>query len=277
MQRFRKLWHVVRDFTARNQANAVEAYAAQAALFVVISFFPAAMLLLTLLPHLPFTESQVANAFARIIPDAITDFVRSFLQELYDGAPVSVTIITVALALWAASKGSVALMRGLDRIYGVHRTRGFLVLRLLASVYVLIFFVLLIVILAFLGFGGVVFNWLAQLFPVLASSMLVKRGLQSLVAFAVLFLLFWFLYVAVPRQHTHFLRQTPGALVAAGGWVGFSSLYSLYLDTIGGRSSYYGSLSIVMFALLWLYFCMYIFFVGAEINVWIAENLPKKK
>lgn len=270
-------YRAFRDFARRNQANAVEAYSAQAALFVVISFFPSAILLLALLPHLPFSEAQIADVFIQIIPDAIADFAQSILQELYAAPSIPLLSVTAVLALWSASKGSVALMRGLDRIYGIHRTRGYVFLRLLASAYVLIFFVLLVLILAFLGFGGVVFDWLSGFIPVLKTSVLLKRGLQFLVSFAVLFLLFWLFYIVIPRRRTHPLREIPGALVAAGGWVGFSSLYSLYLDNIGGVSFYYGSLSLVMFSLLWLYFCMYIFFVGAEINVWLVENLPKRR
>lgn len=272
MGQWRQAWHTVRDFAKRNQANAVEAYAAQAALFVVISFFPSALLLLSALPHLPFTEAQITNTFVQIIPAAIADFLQSVIEELYNSPRMTVTVITAVLALWSASKGSIALMRGLDRIYGIHRTRGYVVLRLLASVYVLFFFVLLTVVLAFLGFGGIVFDWLSQLFPSLLNSVLLKRGLRLAVSFAVLFLLFWLLYVATTRAWTRCFRQIPGALLAAGGWVGFSTLYSVYLNTIGGQSAYYGSLSIVMFSLLWLYFCMYIFFVGAEINVWLQEH-----
>lgn len=272
MRYARQLWRLFRDFSARNQANAVEAYAAGATLFLVISFFPGAVLLLSLLPRLPFTETQITELFVRIIPEAIADFVRRVLTELYDGSHVTVTVITAALALWSSSKGSVSLMRGLDRIYGVHRTRGYVFLRLLASVYVLVFFVILTIVLAFLGFGDVVLQWLSQLFPLFKEGVLWRRGLSFLLSFALLFFLFWFLYVAVPQRRNKWLQQFPGALLAAGGWVGFSSLFSLYLNRIGGTSSYYGSLSIVMFSLLWLYFCMYIFFIGAEINVWIDEG-----
>ncbi len=277
MQKIRRVWYALRDFAARNLANAVSAYAAEATLFVVMSFFPSALLLLSLLPHLPFDAVQIENVFQQVIPEAIATFLQSVLQELYDAPPVTATVITAALALWSASRGSAALMRGLDRVYGIHRARGYVVLRLLASVYVLFFFVLLIIILAFLGFGGVVFDLLAQLFPALVTSMLLRRGLQSLVSFAVLFLLFWLLYVAAARQWARGLSHACGALVAAGGWVGFSSLFSYYLNRIGGYSLYYGSLSIVMFSLLWLYICMYIFFVGAGVNVWLRTHRQRLK
>lgn len=285
MLRLNRWIQVVKDFCKRNQANAVEAYAAQAALFVVMSFFPAALLVFTLLPLLPFSETQVTGAFLDIVPSAIAGFARDIVEELYTTA-TSVTLISFSAVfmLWSASKGSVALMRGLDRIYGVHRTRGYLFLRMLASFYLLLFFLVLMLVLAFLGFGSQVFNWLSQWVPVLSTSVFVKGSLQFLVSFAVLFVMFLLLYIAVPQRRTSFFREMPGALMASVGWVGFSWIYSIYLDNIGGFSLYYGSLSLLMFSLIWLYFCMYIFFVGAEVNVWLQETLwprtgkpPKKK
>lgn len=278
MIHIRRVYVTIRDFLQRNLSNAVGAYAAQAALFVVLSFFPAAILMLALIPYLPFSEAQIAGAFMEIVPEAIAEFVHSIVQELYDTSSVPLISITAAVALWSSAKGALALMRGLDRIYGVRRTRGYFFLRLLATLYTLLFFVVLMLLLAFLGFGGVVFDWLSQWIPVLSTSVFVKGSLQFIVSFAVLFILFLLLYIAIPQRRTKLLREVPGALVAAGGWVGFSSLYSYYLDNMGVLSLYYGSLSLVVFSLLWLYFCMYIFFVGAEVNVWIHENWkPRKK
>ena len=41
-----------------------------------------------------------------------------------------------------------------------------------------------------------------------------------------------------------------------------------------GASSIYGSISIVAFTMLWLYFCMCIFFYGAALNRYVSA--PKK-
>jgi membrane protein len=96
-----------------------------------------------------------------------------------------------------------------------------------------------------------------------------------LLLLGVLTLIFWLLYTAVPhrrsRLKTRLLRELPGAVIAAVGWVGFSLLYSFYIDRIG-NFSLYGSLTAVVLAMLWLYFCLYILFLGAEINVWLQQN-----
>lgn len=268
----RWLIRTVRTFLRRNQANAVEAYSAQAALFVVISFFPFALLLLAILPYLPISKIQMGSLLTEIVPNAIADYVQEIFNQLYATSSLSLISVTAVITLWSSSKGAMALMRGLDRIYGIQRRRGYFLLRLAASLYQLLLFFLLSCVLAFLGFGKLVFQWLIHWFPALTDNMFLKRSVQFLASFLVLFILFFFMYTVISRRKKHFLREVPGAVVAAGGWVGFSAVYSVYLDNINGISMYYGSLSLIMFSLIWLYFCMYIFFVGAEINVWLGEN-----
>ena len=156
MGTFLWVYRHVRDFLLRNRQNAVAAYSAQAALFLVLSFFPFAIFAIALVPYLPFTETQITDVFVEIVPPAIAEYGQSIVRELYQSTSISLLSVTVLVALWSSSKGSLALMHGLDRIYGVHRSRGYFLARLTASLYVLMFFVLLLAILIFLGFGRVV-------------------------------------------------------------------------------------------------------------------------
>ena len=272
----RRIYGGAQELFSLNRENAVEAYAAQAALFVVLSFFPAAILAAALLPLFSLSQTQVTGVFVEIVPEAIAEYAKGIVESLYADSSAPLISLTAVAALWTSSKGTVALIRGLDRIYGTNRTKGFLVLRLLGSLYELVFFLALVVILIFLGFGSTVFGWLSRWLPALKDSPLVKGTLQLIVSFAVLFVMIWFFYIIVPARRPRPLREIPGALVAAGGWVGYSALYSFYLDHVQGISAFYGSLSLLMFSLLWLYFCMYIFFVGAEVNVWLSKKRDKK-
>lgn len=60
--------------------------------------------------------------------------------------------------------------------------------------------------------------------------------------------------------------QIPGAFIAASGWMLYSYFYSLYIVYFPNASYIYGSLAAVILFMLWVYFCMIIFLVGAEIN-----------
>ena len=58
-------------------------------------------------------------------------------------------------------------------------------------------------------------------------------------------------------------------------WSLFSLGFSVYLDYYDGFSNMYGSLTTIILVLLWLYFCMYIVLIGAEINAYFEERLRR--
>ena len=67
------------------------------------------------------------------------------------------------------------------------------------------------------------------------------------------------------REH-ECLHVLPGAAGAACAWVIFSELYSWYVKHIARASALYGSLSVLLLMLLWLYACLSILFYGALLN-----------
>lgn len=63
-----------------------------------------------------------------------------------------------------------------------------------------------------------------------------------------------------------FISQLPGAITATIGWLGFSYLYSFYVDHISNYSSIYGAMTTIALLMVWLYACMYILFFGGWLN-----------
>ena len=74
-----------------------------------------------------------------------------------------------------------------------------------------------------------------------------------------------------------FYHHLPGAVFAAAGWMLFSYFYSLYTTYFTGVSYIYGSLTAVVLLLLWMYVCMIILLIGAELNKLIAGSDRKEK
>ena len=62
-----------------------------------------------------------------------------------------------------------------------------------------------------------------------------------------------------------FVYQIPGAVFSAVVWYIFSWLFSLYVD-MSGSFSIYGSIATPLIMMMWLYFCITIFLIGAFIN-----------
>jgi len=77
--------------------------------------------------------------------------------------------------------------------------------------------------------------------------------------------LFAMMYAYIPNEKLKFREQLTGAMFSAIIWSIFSWGFSLYVSRAGAYSIY-GSLSIIVIVMLWLYFCMYIIMVGAYLN-----------
>ena len=86
------------------------------------------------------------------------------------------------------------------------------------------------------------------------------------ITFALLTLLFTGLYCVFPHRKERFRDSLPGAAAAAGLWIVFTRLFTLYVEKLGNYSLYYGSLSTIAVAMLWLYVCMLILFCGGMLN-----------
>ena len=93
----------------------------------------------------------------------------------------------------------------------------------------------------------------------------------------ILTFIFIILYKLVPNKNFKLADHVPGALFAALGWEIFSYAYSIYIDYFADSSYLYGSLASIIFMLLWIYICMYILFLGAEINVFFHRYFQVAK
>ena len=80
----------------------------------------------------------------------------------------------------------------------------------------------------------------------------------------------------MPNRKSNIFYEFPGALLASVGWIVFSYGFSFYIDHMANFSVMYGSLTAIVLLLLWVYFCMYILFIAAELNYKIRNYVAKK-
>ena len=264
---FKKAGKVLGGLINDIMEDSISAYSAQAAFFVIISAFPLIMLLLTLLKFLPYFSGGVPLINIRFFPHDLNLFTQTVLQEIIDNSSNTVLSISAITAIWSSSTGVYSIMLGLTAAYSVKETRGYIQMRLLAIFYTLIFVVMLIAALGVLVFGNSIYQALLKYLPNAADYVpIISRGVRWLLGFGVLVLFFVISYIAVPDRKSTVMEELPGALVSAVGWVGFSYLYAFYIEHFGNYANIYGSLTAVVLLMLWLYFCMFIMLIGAEIN-----------
>lgn len=268
-------------FLNKMQNDYVGAFSAQAAFFIILCFFPFLMFLLTLLQYLPITESATLSAAVDIIPPALSSYMESIITEIYDKSSGTIISITVITTLWSASRGFLAIIHGLNSVYEIKESRNYIKLRITSTFYTLIFAIILIITLGFLVFGTSLYVWIENKIPILRDLALVIISVRTIVGLCILITFFMILFLFVPDRKSHFFSELPGAVLTAAGWMTFSYLYSFYIEHMGSYSYMYGSLTAIVLLMLWLYACMYMMFIGAEINVLLQgfnrQNQPSSK
>jgi membrane protein len=250
----------------------IAVYAAQASFFIVIAAFPFIMLLLTLIQFIPSVNQSDLLAFLiRITPEMVHSILVSIVSDLYIKSPGTVVSLTAVTALWSASLGIMSIERGLNRIYECVNPRNYVVRRLICSLYTIVFMISSIAALLVLVLGVSIRKMIVRRFPFMTPLISQAMGLGGIASVVILFLSFIALYTALPWKKQKPLEQIPGALFSVCGWGIFSYLFSIYFKYFKNFSYMYGSLTAIVLLMLWLYFCIYILFLGGVVNHYIRH------
>ena len=126
-----------------------------------------------------------------------------------------------------------------------------------------------------LVFGNSLHKVAVEYAPILTYVTEIILRLKGIVAIGILAVLFMVLYRFVPNRKVRLFRQAPGALFSAVCWYVFSIVFSLYVEYSPGLINMYGSLTTIVLVMLWLYFCMYIILIGAEINSYFEDQFRR--
>jgi membrane protein len=259
-----KLYYIIRDFSLQMKRQNISAYAASTAFFIFVSLVPMLVMICTIIPFTPLTEEILVTAVTDVTPDVMDGLAESLISEVYDKSAGILSIAVIA-TLWTAGKGILALIQGLNSVNDVDEKRNYVLLRIISSLYTLIMLAVVLVLLLVMVFGNQFAHLAIDRFPRLKPVAYFILNFRILFIVIVLTLVFSFIYTYIPNKKMKFREQLPGAFFAATVWSMFSWGFSLYV-TYSNSYSIYGSLSIIVIIMLWLYFCMYIMLIGAYLN-----------
>lgn len=254
----------IRKIMNRITEDRITVYAAQASFFVVISTVPFLSMLISIFSF--FLPADVRGAFSGYaIPENLMPALGNLLEDLQDMPNVSLLSLSAITVLWAASRGTAAIHTGIETVYRARRARNFLVHRIKSFLNTLAFLALILAVVALMLFGHLVDQWLSFI-PIMEIVMKLRIPFFMLFMCAV----FAIMYRSTARRSDCVRKplryHLPGAVFASVGWMLFSYFYSLYIQYFPRASYIYGGLAAVCLMMLWLYFCMMILLLGAEIN-----------
>ena len=252
------------------------AYAAQAAYFFVLSMIPIILLLLTMVQFTSLTKDYIMNAVLQAFPTTVEGLIESIVDQVYSQSGTIIPI-TVLVALWSAGRGVLSITNGLNCVYESRETRNYVYLRIRASLYTVIFLVAIILSLVLSVFGNRIAIMLNQHFPVLVRLIDTVIRSRTLITLCILTLFWDTVYKYLPNRKnigkTTMKKQLPGAIFTACAWQVISFVFSIYLDIFTGFTTMYGSLTMIILIMLWLYMCMYVILLGGEVNAMLQRAI----
>lgn len=242
--------------------------AAGVAFYALLALFPAIGALVSLwgLVFEPHEIEQQLESLGAMLPPEAASIITTQAHKVVSDAGDGLTLAAVGgliLAIWSATKGTKALMEGLNVVHEETEHRGFLKLNFVALMLTLCGIVGIVIALGLIAVLPALLEYLGL--GDTAEGLLVWLRWPLLFVFALgaLGMIYRF---APSRDVPHWRWVTLGAAAATLLWVIGSLLFSVYVHNFGSYNETYGSLGAVIILLVWFWLTAYIVLLGAELN-----------
>lgn len=254
--------------------------AAASSFYLLFAVFPSIILIFSLLELLDLGLAGrlelAMPALSAVIPLEILAVLGDFLDSVGRTSSIPFLSLSILGLLWAASRGAGNTVASLHRIYHSQTRYNFLFLRLLGIIAIFVISVTLAIILLLLAFNRFLIAYLTEFFTLPDFLLKDEFGiLANLAAFILLTFVFTIVFVLLKRQR-HFLRLTIlSAMLTAAGWIVISHGLSYFISIQTRYYIMYGSITGIIFLMLWLYLAVYIMMSGAFLHAELIRKFPK--
>ena len=255
--------------------------AANTGYFIVLSVFPALLLVLSALSYTGLTVENLLEMLEGVLPQALMGTARQLILSVYKNASGAVAGVSALTAIWSSSRGVYGLLTGLNAIYGVSEDRGYLYTRFISVLYTFALEVVILLTLVLHVFGNSLLKFIRSLNLPAMTVLMDILDLRFVFLLVIQSLLFTLMFMILPNRRNRFWESLPGGLLASIGWLLFSNLYSVYVTHFPSYANIYGSVYAIAISMLWLYCCLEIIFFGGALNQLLArysaftKNNPK--
>lgn len=266
MKIVKALYNQVYYIFRKCKEDEVGIYAAQASFFITLSIFPFFIMLFSIIMLIPSGQDSINHFINTNMPNIIKDVLTTSINALSKSNNITALVISTITAIWSASKGVMSMMIGLYKINKVNQNRLYIINRGISMAYTFVFALALILSGILVVLGKKITSYIFKEFPDLSQVPYFSAITRYLLLFLSLVFFFTIVYKMANRKNTTLFKSIPGALFSAAGWLLFSFFFSLYIDKFANYSAVYGAFSSLILLMLWVYFIMYIMFIGEEIN-----------
>lgn len=254
----------------------VSSSGAQLAYFFLLSLFPLLIFILTLVPFLNLRPEQVFIFLETALPTETYKLISTTMREVLDTRSGSLLSIGIIATLWSASNGVNALVKSLNRSYGIEETRPFLVARGMSLVLTLLFILIILVALILPVFGQTIGRTLFNEIGLGDNFLIVWKFIQILLPPLLIASVLLIVYWIAPNMPLFLKSVIPGTIFATVSWLLVSYGFSFYINNFANYSKTYGSIGGIIVLMLWLYVIGIVLVIGGQLNVATQRRAEQK-
>lgn len=268
------IYHISRFFFhALVQGNLVNR-AAAIAFRLFLSFFPAIIVLLTLIPFIPVPDFQekLLGAFRSMLPGEVYHFIEGLLHDLLIRRHTTLLSISFVVGLFLASNSINAILQGFRSSTFVtdwYRPWKQRLISLLLMFLLTLLCITATAVLTISSWGRSLIHSGSDTFHLLESfGFDLLRWAVSVMLILVAIAL---IYHAGTPGKRKFHLVTPGAVLALVLVFLLSRALAFVFTNVTDYNALYGSIGVILAVQLWLYFNMIVLLIGYELNTSIAK------
>ncbi|MBC1974350.1 YihY/virulence factor BrkB family protein [Listeria booriae] len=245
----------------------ITSHAAQLTFYILLSILPMMLVFGNLIPLLPIPKEEIYNTLQTFMPPEVYDILHPVIESMLTNASGTAISLGLITAIWSASKCFSALQEVLNIVYQAPDRKNFIVTRIMSFLMMLVIIVVLGAVVFIFAFGEQIVTFLQDQLDLKLDALADLGATKWFITPIFLFILFLIIYWLVPNVKWKIRKSVIGALFATIGWLAATELLSAYVSFQGDKILGFGSLSIMIVIMLWLYFVSIILLLGAFINV----------
>lgn len=267
-QRVRTIGLFVKGLGVQVFKHDIASLSAKICFYAIFSMFPLLILVIygtsLIVPNEPVVKLllQVVQPYYPDVPNA-TQFIERNLNHL-ETVGARVSIVSGAMLIWSATSAFIAVQQSLDEIFEIEEQRSFVARRIVA--FSMLFMLVTVAVICSIAltvypilashgsFGPVFLTWVSRL-----------HGLTRILYPLSLFVTCFVFYRFLPSRRVDINSVILGSLVTTILLDLARTLFVIYASHLVTYQFIYGSLTVVILLVLWMYVALIILLFGAEI------------
>lgn len=261
-----KFFKLTKTVINKSIHDEVMALGAQLTYYVLLSFFPFLIFLITLASYTPITNEDAIRSLGQYLPNDIYAMVSDTIHQTINSRSGALLSLGMIATIWSASNGISALIRGLNKAYEHKETRPFWKIKSLSIMFTFLLAIIFISSIIMLVLGEIIARNLFSFLGLSEFFYTLWRYTRYLFPSITMVFIFSIFYRFIPNRRLTWKGVIPGAIFSSIGWITISVFFSYYINNIASLSRMYGSIGSVIALLIWMYWSSIIILLGGQLN-----------